>query len=327
VKFTNNKTGWKLASSIGGTVLGERGSRIILDDPNSTSDIESDATRYRTELFFTEVLPDRLGNLEEDAIVIIMQRLHESDVSGIALTREMGYTHLNVLRVSTLARFVREGRFTEREAALVRGSAALPGFRGHIYATLRWLENLSPGATRRFFGDRRKGWKRNVAPAHEAVRVAPRMVKLRVRREWARGLPPPPSKFRCTAISKSTRQRCRHWAMLKPDGNGGRYPTCGGRGGHGASGGRYGRLAWQTRMDWNGREFVERKVQVSRGGPAARKQRNIARGELKRRERAERKWAALGQDHPSLKDSATSLEAEFRGGSVPRPRAKPLYEA
>jgi hypothetical protein len=63
-----------------GTVLGERGSRIILDDPNSTPDIESDATRYRTELFFSEVLPDRLGNLEEDAVVIIMQRLHEWDV-------------------------------------------------------------------------------------------------------------------------------------------------------------------------------------------------------------------------------------------------------
>jgi hypothetical protein len=87
VKFTNDKTGWKLASSVGGTVLGERGSRIILDDPNSTSDIESDATRYRTELFFSEVLPDRLGNLEEDAIVIIMQRLHERDVSGVALDR------------------------------------------------------------------------------------------------------------------------------------------------------------------------------------------------------------------------------------------------
>jgi hypothetical protein len=82
VKFANDKTGWKLASSVGGTVLGERGSRIILDDPNSTSDIESDATRYRTELFFSEVLPDRLGNLEEDAIVIIMQTMRSSMNGG-----------------------------------------------------------------------------------------------------------------------------------------------------------------------------------------------------------------------------------------------------
>jgi hypothetical protein len=35
-----------------------------LGDPNSTSDIESDATRYRTELFFSEVLPDRLMEYE-----------------------------------------------------------------------------------------------------------------------------------------------------------------------------------------------------------------------------------------------------------------------
>ena len=48
------------------------------------------------ELFFSEVLPDRPGNLEEDAIVIIMQRLHKRDVSGVALDREMGYTHVSI---------------------------------------------------------------------------------------------------------------------------------------------------------------------------------------------------------------------------------------
>jgi len=40
--------------------------------------------------------PWRWTIAEEGAIVIIMQRLHESDVSGIALSREMGYTHLNI---------------------------------------------------------------------------------------------------------------------------------------------------------------------------------------------------------------------------------------
>jgi hypothetical protein len=67
-----------------------------VDDLNSTSDVESDATRYRTELFFSEVLPDRLGNLEEDAIVIIMQWLLERDVSGGAVDREIGYTHVSI---------------------------------------------------------------------------------------------------------------------------------------------------------------------------------------------------------------------------------------
>jgi len=54
------------------------------------------ATPLDNELFFSEVLPDRPGNLEEDAIVIIMQRLHERDVSGVALDREMGYTHVSI---------------------------------------------------------------------------------------------------------------------------------------------------------------------------------------------------------------------------------------
>jgi predicted phage terminase large subunit-like protein len=41
-------------------------------------------------------VPDRLNNPQESAIVVIQQRLHEDDVSGVALSREMGYTHLMI---------------------------------------------------------------------------------------------------------------------------------------------------------------------------------------------------------------------------------------
>jgi hypothetical protein len=40
VEFANDKAGWKLARSVGSIMLGKRGSRIILDDANSTSYIE-----------------------------------------------------------------------------------------------------------------------------------------------------------------------------------------------------------------------------------------------------------------------------------------------
>jgi predicted phage terminase large subunit-like protein len=96
IKFANNKTGWKLATSVTGIGVGERGDRFIIDDPNNTMDMESDAVRNTTKLWFTEVVPDRLNNPEKSAIVIIQQRLHEDDISGIALSREMGYTHLMI---------------------------------------------------------------------------------------------------------------------------------------------------------------------------------------------------------------------------------------
>jgi len=96
IKFGNTKTGWKLATSVGGVGVGERGDRFIIDDPHNTMDMESEAARESTKMWFTEVVPDRLNNQQTSAIVIIMQRLHEEDVSGVALTRNMGYTHLMV---------------------------------------------------------------------------------------------------------------------------------------------------------------------------------------------------------------------------------------
>src|SRR6266852_6908402 len=96
IKFANNQTGWKLATSVGGIGVGERGDRFIIDDPNNTMDMESEQVRATTNMWFTEVVPDRLNSLKDSVIVIIQQRLHEDDVSGIALSREMGFTHLMI---------------------------------------------------------------------------------------------------------------------------------------------------------------------------------------------------------------------------------------
>lgn len=96
VKFANDGTGWKLATSVGGIGVGERGDRFIIDDPNNTMEVESETTRMTTNMWFREVVPTRLNNPSEGAIIVIQQRLHEDDVSGIALSQEMGYTHLMI---------------------------------------------------------------------------------------------------------------------------------------------------------------------------------------------------------------------------------------
>lgn len=96
IKFANDKTGWKLATSVGGIGVGERGDRFIIDDGNNTMEMESEAIRANTNMWFTEVVPDRLNNQQISAIVVIQQRLHEDDISGVAISREMGYTHLMI---------------------------------------------------------------------------------------------------------------------------------------------------------------------------------------------------------------------------------------
>ena len=96
IKFANDKTGWKLATSVGGIGTGERADRVIIDDPNNPMEMESEAIRENAKMWFTEVIPDRLNNPRESAIVVIQQRTHEEDISGLAISREMGYTHLMI---------------------------------------------------------------------------------------------------------------------------------------------------------------------------------------------------------------------------------------
>jgi hypothetical protein len=54
---------------------------------------ESDPEREKTVRFFRESMSNRLND-EQSAIVVIMQRLHEGDVSGDVLAREPDYCHL-----------------------------------------------------------------------------------------------------------------------------------------------------------------------------------------------------------------------------------------
>jgi predicted phage terminase large subunit-like protein len=91
-KFETAQTGFREAMAFT-SMTGARGDRVILDDPISADDANSDAALTAAERTFTEALPTRVNN-DQSAIVVIMQRLHERDTSGIILGRELGYVHL-----------------------------------------------------------------------------------------------------------------------------------------------------------------------------------------------------------------------------------------
>lgn len=93
-RFDTSKSGFKIATSTGGLGTGERGDRFIIDDPHNIKDGESDLRRQATLLWFTEVVPTRVNDPESSAIIVIMQRVHERDVSGEIISKELGYEHL-----------------------------------------------------------------------------------------------------------------------------------------------------------------------------------------------------------------------------------------
>jgi hypothetical protein len=86
-------TGFKQAAGVQ-SVTGRRADILIYDDPNNIADIESEAIRQNVARTFKEAASNRLNDLTTSAIVVIQQRSHEGDVSGLILDEEMDYVHL-----------------------------------------------------------------------------------------------------------------------------------------------------------------------------------------------------------------------------------------
>ena len=93
-EFGNTKKGIRQARSFT-SMTGVRGDRVILDDPISADNANSEAKLEAAKIAFTETLPTRV-NSDKSAIVVIMQRLNEKDVSGVILDMGLNYTHLRI---------------------------------------------------------------------------------------------------------------------------------------------------------------------------------------------------------------------------------------
>lgn len=93
MSFANSQTGTREGVPFG-SLTSQRGDRLIIDDPHSTETAESEAERTATTRKFREGALNRLNDQERSAIVVVMQRLHEQDVSGTILKLGMGFEHL-----------------------------------------------------------------------------------------------------------------------------------------------------------------------------------------------------------------------------------------
>lgn len=95
-RFDNLSGGGRIATSEGGTVTGEGGDIIVFDDPHNVLAIggSSNVAREKTLRFWDEAMPSRLNDQKHGAFIVIMQRVHERDLSGHILASETGWTHL-----------------------------------------------------------------------------------------------------------------------------------------------------------------------------------------------------------------------------------------
>ena len=87
-RFENDKTGYRIATSVDGALTGEGGDIIVIDDPHNVREAESSAVRESVLDWWDQAMQTRLNDPKTGAFVIIMQRVHENDLTGHILKDE-----------------------------------------------------------------------------------------------------------------------------------------------------------------------------------------------------------------------------------------------
>lgn len=138
-RFENTRTGYRVATSVGGMATGEGGDRITLDDPHSAGQARSDTERKATLDWYDATIPTRLNDPNTSAVVIVAQRLHENDLSGHLLETD-DWTHLCLpARYEPKHPFLTPPRITLPSGRTIAGDRRTTA--GEVLDTVR----LSPG--------------------------------------------------------------------------------------------------------------------------------------------------------------------------------------
>jgi len=95
-RYDNDKGGSRTISSTDGAATGFGGNRIIIDDPISAKDADSLIARQTAIEYWRGTASTRLNDAQNDAIIIVHQRLNEQDLTGYVLAEEseVGWEHL-----------------------------------------------------------------------------------------------------------------------------------------------------------------------------------------------------------------------------------------
>jgi predicted phage terminase large subunit-like protein len=88
--------GFRLATSVSGTLTGRGGDLIIIDDPLKPDDAYSETKRNAANEWFKNTLLSRLDDKRTGAIIIVMQRVHMDDLTGFVTSQSDEWEVLNL---------------------------------------------------------------------------------------------------------------------------------------------------------------------------------------------------------------------------------------
>ena len=108
-EVVTTRGGFRLATSVDGTLTGRGGDVIIIDDPLKPSDALSDSKRGHVNEWFRNTVLSRLDDKVNGAIIIVMQRLHDDDLCGSLLKGSDEWTHLKIPAIARVGEQIQIG--------------------------------------------------------------------------------------------------------------------------------------------------------------------------------------------------------------------------
>ncbi|MGY3343520.1 MULTISPECIES: phage terminase large subunit [unclassified Bradyrhizobium] len=117
-ELITTKRGFRMATSVSGTLTGLGGDLVIIDDPQKPVDAQSEARRTGLNQWVTNTLMSRLDNKQTSAVIVVMQRVHLDDLSGFLAAASDDWEVLNLPAIAEADAVIPIGpnRFHRRHA-------------------------------------------------------------------------------------------------------------------------------------------------------------------------------------------------------------------
>jgi len=95
-ELTTTAGGFRLSTSVGGTLTGRGGDFIIVDDPLKADEAMSETKRNSVNQWLSNTVFSRLDDKKNGCIIVVTQRLHDDDLVGNLLNSGGDWIHLNL---------------------------------------------------------------------------------------------------------------------------------------------------------------------------------------------------------------------------------------
>lgn len=166
-EFSNEHRGHMIATSVGGTTIGRGADCLIADDPLNPMQAASDTERDKANEWYDLSFSTRLDNKKTGSQIVVMQRLHEKDLTGHLMAKG-GWTQLSLPALAPTKTTV-VFPITKREVVREQGDPLHPEREGIKEITERKTELGSAGFNSQYQQDprpidggffKRSWWKR-----------------------------------------------------------------------------------------------------------------------------------------------------------------------